>query len=212
MTVQLGAKPLADFSQPIEMMQDCHRRIEHFLGVLIKVTAQYGTRELTEEARQALAASLNYFANFAPRHTEDEEQSLFPRMRARQCAEVREVMAELDRLERDHRQGEVHHARVDQLVRQWLASGSIEARQREYLQQALDALASMYAAHIQQEEDHVFALASQQLAPGELRDMGEEMKRRRSPHGLRRGGVGEASDPLPIVARDKGGPPCQSSM
>lgn len=37
MAVNLGEKPLATFSEPIEMLKDCHRRIEHFLGVLRKV-------------------------------------------------------------------------------------------------------------------------------------------------------------------------------
>lgn len=183
MAVNLGDKPLADFSRPLEMMTDCHRRIEHFLGVLKKVEALFGASELTEEARRALQASLNYFANSAPRHTADEEQSLFPRMRSSERSDARVVTAELDRLERDHRRGEANHALVERLVRQWLATGRIDDDRRRSLQQALDELASMYAAHIQLEEQRVFVLASHMLKPEQLCEIGEEMKRRRSLNG-----------------------------
>jgi len=162
------------------MMKDYHRRIEHFLGVLHKVNARFADGELTDEARRALDASLHYFANFAPRHTADEEQSLFPRLRSSQSAPARELMAELDRLEHDHRRGEANHQRVDRLVRQWLAHGSIDEAERTSLQQALDELTEMYAAHIQSEEHHVFAIAYQVLKPEQLGEAGQEMKGRRS--------------------------------
>ncbi len=180
MAVNLGDKPLADFSRPLEMMSDCHRRIEHFLDVLNKVDARFGAGELTDEARRALEASLNYFANFAPRHTADEEQSLFPRLRCSQSTEARDALAELDRLERDHRQAEANHALVDRLGRQWLAAGHIDEGPRQSLQRALDELTAMYAAHIQLEEQQVFVVASHMLKPTQLREIGAEMKRRRS--------------------------------
>lgn len=180
MAVNLGDKPLADFSQPIEMLRDCHRRIEHFLDVLNKVYAQFGAGELTDEARRALEASLNYFANFAPRHTADEEQSLFPRMRSSKSTAVAEALPELERLERDHRRGDAIHAQVDRLVRQWLVKGRIDATQQSSLQRALGELTQMYAAHIHLEEQQVFVVASHILTPKQLGDIGDEMKKRRS--------------------------------
>jgi hemerythrin-like domain-containing protein len=180
MAVTIGARPLADFTEPIQMMTDCHRRIEHFLCVLRKVESQFGAEELTEDARRALEASLNYFANFAPRHTADEEQSLFPRMRASENAEVRDAMAELDRLERDHRTAEADHTLVDRLVREWLVAGRIDESQRKVLRRTLDALALMYESHIRLEEQSVFVLASRFLKLAQQREIGEEMKQRRS--------------------------------
>ena len=161
-------------------MQDCHRRIEHFLDVLRTVEAQFGAGELTAEARRALAAALNYFANFAPRHTADEEESVFPRMRSSLNADAREAAAELDRLEHDHRRGEACHSLVDRLVREWLDTGCIDEEQRRNLRAALDELATMYAAHIRLEEQRIFMLASHVLRAEQLREIGEEMKRRRS--------------------------------
>jgi hypothetical protein len=113
--VTIGGKPLAGFDQPIELLKDCHRRVEHFLDVLQKVVALFGEGHLSEEGRRALQTSLDYFEHAAPRHTADEEQSLFPRMRRSSDAQDRAVMAELERLESDHRHAEVCHAQVDEL-------------------------------------------------------------------------------------------------
>jgi hemerythrin-like domain-containing protein len=180
MAVNLGAKPPADFAQPIEMMRDCHRRIEHFLDVLRTVVQQFGECDLNDEGRRALAAALNYFANFAPRHTADEEQSLFPRIRCSASLEARLVMAELDQLEHDHRRGETCHALVDELVRQWLDAGHNDEARRESLTAALDELATMYAEHIRLEEQRVYALAIQVLHAELMQGIGEEMRQRRS--------------------------------
>ena len=92
MLVTIGQKPLADFTQPLEMMKDCHRRIEYFLDLLSKVEQQCGAGELHEEGRRALKSAVKYFAEFAPRHTADEEASLFPRLRESYSAEARAVL------------------------------------------------------------------------------------------------------------------------
>lgn len=180
MAINLGDKPLAGFSEPIEMLKDCHRRIEHFLDVLRKVEAQFGGGDLTDDGRRALAASLNYFANFAPRHTADEEHSLFPRMRLSDNTPAGEVMDELNRLESDHRQGEVCHTLVDELVHHWLETGHIDEVQRKSLRAVLDELETMYTAHIRLEEQRVFPAASQILNADQVREIGEEMKTRRA--------------------------------
>ncbi|GMW03161.1 MAG: hypothetical protein AMXMBFR84_42960 [Candidatus Hydrogenedentota bacterium] len=159
MAVNVGGKPLADFSEPIEMMKDCHRRIEHFLEVLREAERRFRKSDLNEEGRHALEASLNYFANFAPRHTADEEQSLFPRMRCSGNPDAREVMADLERLENDHRGCEELHSLVDRVVRSWLETGRLDDAQRERLRAALDELEKAYAAQIQLEEGEVFVVA-----------------------------------------------------
>lgn len=190
MAVNVGGKPLADFSEPIEMMKDCHRRIEHFLEVLREAERRFGESELDEEGRHALEASLNYFANFAPRHTADEEQSLFPRMRSSGDPDAREVMADLECLENDHRGCEALHSLVDRVVRSWLETGRLDDAQRERLRAALDELEKAYAAHIQLEEDEVFVVAVRILKSEQIREIGEEMRKRRSLANLGHTGAG----------------------
>lgn len=180
MPVALGSKGQADFTQPIELMMDCHRRIEHFLGVLCRVAERYGSRALDPEGREALRTSLDYFQQAAPRHTSDEEQSLFPRLRKVDAPAVRQALAELDHLEAEHRDAEVAHAQVEWIGRQWLMDGELSASQRAQLLATLEVLTQTYARHIEIEDRRIFALASQVLDAGTLAQVGMEMKLRRA--------------------------------
>jgi hemerythrin-like domain-containing protein/formiminotetrahydrofolate cyclodeaminase len=180
MAVQLGTPGQPDFTQPIELMMDCHRRIEHFLDVLIKVAAQQGRGELTDEGRRALHAALDYFRHAAPRHIADEEQSLFPRMRQIDTPPLRDALAEMARLESDHRQVETAHQRIDAIGRNWLEHGRLDEAACDELTGLLRQLAASYAEHIQLEDQRVFALASQTLDAASLQAIGWEMKQRRS--------------------------------
>lgn len=180
MAINLGDKPLAGFGQPIEMLQDCHRRIEHFLDVLCKVESRFGAGELTDEARRALRTSLDYFTTSAPNHTADEEQSLFPRMRCSDDPAALAVMEDLSRLEHDHKHCDAAHAVVDQIGRQWLETGRLAAAERARMRAALDELSLAYAAHIPLEETHVFPVAAQVLQADQLRQVGNEMQARRA--------------------------------
>lgn len=177
--IQLGAPPLADFNEPIAMLTDCHRRIEFFLEVLQKVEQRYGGGQLDEEGRRALESALHYFADFAPRHTADEEHSLFPRMRGANVPEARAAMEELELLEQDHRRCEAGHMQVERHVLHWLETGHIDGDSRSRLRSTLDELATRYATHILQEEQRVFPLASRILTAEQVQEIGEEMRARR---------------------------------
>lgn len=78
MPVQIGAHAHS-FSDPTGLLSDCHRRIKMFLGSLQHV-AEVIDRPLTDDARAALESALRYFRESAPKHTADEEESLFPRL------------------------------------------------------------------------------------------------------------------------------------
>lgn len=59
MPIQIGAK-VADFSKPMVLLSDCHRRIEMFLGVLHGI-AQLENRLLTKDEQGSLENALRYF-------------------------------------------------------------------------------------------------------------------------------------------------------
>jgi hypothetical protein len=61
MAVHIGAKPDSGFDDPIGMLKDCHRRIEHFLDILCLVAERAHTRSLSGEERSAVKAALQYF-------------------------------------------------------------------------------------------------------------------------------------------------------
>ena len=178
MPVNLGTIGQPDFTQPIELMMDCHRRIEHFLSVLQRVVDRYDG-ELDGQGREALEVALNYFAEAAPRHTADEEESLFPRMREQGDPAVRQAFAQIDALEADHRVAEKAHARVEVIGRDWLRDGTLAGENRAEMKQLLADMASTYARHIRVEDEQVFALASHVLDPNALAHIGREMRQRR---------------------------------
>ena len=82
MNLQIGEPPSPSFQQPLALLSDCHRRVERFLGLLARVAAEGRGGLLDRRQREALEAALRYFREAAPRHTADEEESLFPRLRA----------------------------------------------------------------------------------------------------------------------------------
>jgi hemerythrin-like domain-containing protein len=178
--VEIGGQRPAGFDQPLELLKDCHRRIEHFLDVLQQVVERFGDGPLPDEGRRALEASLDYFARMAPRHTADEEQSLFPRLRASGAAEARAVMAELDRLEAEHRRADACHAKVDELGRAWLQAERIDVPDRTALRALIDEMIALYAVHIRLEDERVFEVAAQTLKASDLSEVGLEMRRRRT--------------------------------
>src|ERR1035437_8369851 len=101
MAIQIGAKPDSGFDDPVGMLIDCHRRIERFLHILWMVAERANDRALTDEESAAVQSAIHYFRVGGLRHTADEEESLFPRLRV---SSATDTLAELRRLESDHRQ------------------------------------------------------------------------------------------------------------
>lgn len=174
--------PIHDFDEPLGLLSDCHRRIEHFLAVLIRVAQEFGDRALTAEAANAIRVCRRYFTLAAPRHTADEEESLFPRMRAAADA-LGESYEALDRLEADHEEAQDLHARVDGLLEQWLSEGLLPATQLRELLAMLEKLQALYLEHIGIEDREIFPVAADLLSAEQLADVGREMQdRRRTMH------------------------------
>jgi hemerythrin-like domain-containing protein len=177
MPVQIGQKPESDFFNPLGLLSDCHRRIERFLGVLVKISEKRNGAELPGVEQAALETALTYFRNSAPKHTSDEEDSLFPRLRAsREAASALEC---LDKLEGDHKAAAKDHRTVDSLGTRWLAEGKLAAALARELGQALTRLSSLYARHIAIEDAELFPLAAKVLPEADLAAVGREMADRR---------------------------------
>lgn len=177
MPVQIGRKE-SDFSNPLGLLSDCHRRIERFLGVLVQVAARPEGSRLTEAEREALENALAYFRNSAPKHTADEEESLFPRLRKTGSAEA--ALKCLAELEDDHQAAAQDHELVDALGRRWIESGELAADELHHLRDALARLSSTYTRHIATEDRELFPLAARLLPPDQLAQVGREMAERRA--------------------------------
>jgi hemerythrin-like domain-containing protein len=191
MPVQIGAKA-HQFTDPTGLLSDCHRRIEMFLGSIAAV-AEVIDRPATEDIREALEAALRYFQQAAPKHTADEEESLFPRLRGIANADLASALSKLDALEEEHRWANPLHDRLDQLGAKFLSDGRLSLAEIESFRAAIRDLRAMYARHISMEDTVVFPLAARVLSEEQKAIIADEMAGRRkvkvvaigdAPHGL----------------------------
>jgi hemerythrin-like domain-containing protein len=178
MAIQIGAKPDSGFDDPLGMLKDCHRRIENFLGILCVVVDRAQGRNLTDEERDAIRAALQYFQTGGPRHTADEEESLFPRLRKSDSKSCEEI----DRLEDDHREASDLHRSVERFYSAWIDSGRLDAANTLQLLSETRRLKELYSLHIEVEETIVFARAGQVLDSQAIAEIGSEFKLRRNPN------------------------------
>jgi len=175
MAIQIGAKPDSGFDDPIGMLKDCHRRIESFLGILCVVVDRAQGRNLTDEERVAVKAALEYFRTGGQRHTADEEESLFPRLRKSNAKSFEEI----HRLEDDHREANDLHGSVERLYSAWIESGGLGLEDAQQLRSQTERLKQLYFDHIQVEETIVFARAIQVLDSHAITAIGTEFRFRR---------------------------------
>lgn len=179
MPITIGAKRESDFTDPLGMLSDCHRRIERFLDVLITVATAGRGGPLAEEQRGPFETALGYFRNSAPKHTADEEESLFPRMHRLGDPATRELLVRVDALRQDHIRAEMSHQDVDRLGQAWLTHGSLTESEASRLVNLLGELRQLYSAHIAFEDREVFPAAGRMLSPEDCRAVGAEMAARR---------------------------------
>ena len=178
MGIQIGAKPDAGFDDPIGMLKDCHRRIEQFLHVLCLVVDRAPGRPLTEEEAGAVKSALHYFRVGGQRHTADEEESLFPRMRAERT--TASTLKEIDVLEADHRVADDLHAAVEKLYESWLQGKALSSEVLEQLRAKTERLKQLYEGHIRIEENLIFPSAAEGLDVDTIARIGEEFRVRRA--------------------------------
>jgi hemerythrin-like domain-containing protein len=183
MPITIGAKQESNFDDPIGLLGDCHRRIERFLSTLIAVADQARGARLNHDQRTALETSLRYFREAAPRHTADEEESLFPYL-CRTWKVERAILAEIAALKEDHEEASMYHRQIDRIGSRWLIEGELKAVELEALTIGLTALSALYRRHIKFEDDVIFPLATRVLSDSEKAQVGCEMASRR---GLRHG-------------------------
>ena len=181
MPIQIGQRPDHGFDQPLRLLSDCHRRIEYFLRVLIAIDERLAGGALTPAQRADLEAALTYFETAAPKHTADEEESLFLRLRETRTTEAADVFEVLARLERDHDEAERHHRAVDTVGRRWLSAGSLDPEAACALGAHLAALQAIYQEHIDVEDRELFPSAARLLSSSQLAEIGREMAARRAP-------------------------------
>lgn len=149
-----------------------------YLGTLRRVAECIGQPAIEDVAR-SLESALRYFREAAPKHTADEEDSLFPRLRKIHSSEVTSALTQLDELEEEHGWANTLHSEVDRLGTKFLSEGTLSTYEIASFGSAIGDLCSMYERHIQLEDKIIFPLASRFLNRTDKLAIGSEMEARR---------------------------------
>jgi len=179
MPIQIGQKRDHGFDEPLGLLSDCHRRIERFLELMLRVArSDCASAPLSGASREAMEQALSYFRIAGPRHTADEEQSLFPALRETPGPEAARLIESADALEQDHRGAEERHARADEIVSLWLQRSLTEEEAHELIE-VLETLRRTYEVHISFEDRELFPAAARILSDVQLEAIGRQMAERR---------------------------------
>lgn len=150
----------------------CHRRIEQRLAAMERAAAALGANR--KEALAALDGALRFLDTSGALHTEDEEESVFPRLRARMEPGERTFLAGL---EHDHAEAGMIHRRLRELA----AKAGEGLEHDGELRGAVEQLAALYRRHIESEDATLTAYARALLTPQERLAIADEMRGRRNP-------------------------------
>jgi hemerythrin-like domain-containing protein len=159
---------MGDARDPIDQLERCHRRMEEALARLEQAAGE-------PDGDQEVVDTLAWLDRTAARHVEDEEQSLFPRLRAR--AELVDLVTALSA---EH----VEHDRVHDALRVEVTTRGPHGPEVPRL---ASELARVYRDHIEREERELLPAARATLGADDCAAMSAEMEQRRESDGRGRG-------------------------
>lgn len=167
--------PAPDFNQPLDLLSACHRRIDGFTAMLLKLPAHLARHGADAEARQAAQRALKYFDTAGRHHHDDEEADLFPMLHAAAARDGdAEILGLLDALRAQHTEME----QAWQALRPSLLALAAGTRvERAAL--PVEQFAALYRHHIPLEERFILPYAERTLTPAQLQALGLAMARRR---------------------------------
>lgn len=170
-----------NFDDPIGALKACHVRIEQRLQMIERACEvfQNGDWKRKQEAAEALTPAVAYFTTGGVKHTEDEEVSLFPRMRPH-LTSGDEAVAVMKSLESQHREGESFVEELKDIVER-LTTPPFEFAEEDIqrLESVSRNMGRHYRPHTKLEDEFLFPRALDILSEEELTTIGQEMAQRR---------------------------------
>ncbi len=175
--IQIGASA-ATIDTPIEHLIACHRRIEQRLETLINAAGHMGNDRAA--ALEAIRKSLEFLDTSGVLHTQDEEVSLFPRLRPKLSSSE---AAFVDSLEAQHVEAGAAYADLKQLAVMLASPDDATADSIASYGDCAGRLRALYRDHILAEDEILTALAKRSLGESEISDISREMRARRAKPG-----------------------------
>lgn len=163
------------FDEPLEMLKECHGRIEEQLQTLEKLAQHAAARGSDAVAQSAAKAVLRYFDTSGVYHHQDEDEDLFPLLRKRAGGLGRvEVAAGIDELEREHTTMDAQWRRLREKL------SAIAAMRESVLDtEEVTRFAWLYRRHMERETMLVLPFANEVLQEEERAELGARMAARR---------------------------------
>jgi hemerythrin-like domain-containing protein len=170
--IQIGRREEVVADQPLEHLVACHDRILARLGTLQRIGE--GLETDPQAALEALRNTIRFFEISGRLHTEDEERSVFPRLRTRLKPEQ---LAYIDSLEAQHREKELTYAELKDLAGE--LEKEVTPDRAERFRGLAARLGDLYRSHIASENDVLIAIGRSALTSEELALIRDEMRQRR---------------------------------
>jgi len=172
-----GKTEPATLDRPLDHLVACHQRIEDKLVVLERAVAHL--EDKAEEALYACRAVITFLDSSGMLHAEDEEESVFPRIRKHATSDE---LVYLDSLELQHREMEGFVARLRNQTKQLERDPALLPGRENLVQTALK-LVAMYRAHMASENEALTRIGHARLDEVDLAEIAFEMRLRRT-HGV----------------------------
>lgn len=170
----------ADFKKPLDVLFHCHQKIGANLEALCRTTEEL--REQKGNFKELFAnidTILILFNTTGVKHTRDEEESLFPRMRKHNDSIVSEVFEVIGQLEMQHKRAVSIENSLKKMSLDMASDEELDENKLALFSDLSESLYELYRPHIQIENEFVFPSAREILSDEELLEIGKEMYQRR---------------------------------
>lgn len=152
---------------PLDHLKACHRRIEERLDTLERAAARLGSHR--DRALEAFESAFHFLDTSGVLHTEDEEVSIFPRLKPLLEPGERSYLAGL---EHDHAEAHQIYAQLKDVYSHPDNSAQVK--------EVVTRFVKLYREHIKSEDDMLQSYAAQHLQQDAIQAISAEMKARRN--------------------------------
>jgi hemerythrin-like domain-containing protein len=170
-----------DFTKPLDVLFQCHSRIAANLEALRRASETLRNSDECEftEVFATIDTVLTHFSTAGIKHTQDEEESLFPRMREYRDRVVSDVFEVIGQLEIQHKRAVSIENSLNKMLVNLAADEMPDKNKLDLFCDLSESLYDLYRPHIQMENEFVFPSAGKILTRNELLEVGKEMYQRR---------------------------------
>jgi hemerythrin-like domain-containing protein len=170
---------VSKIEDPLQHILNCHEQIERRLTTLQQAAMTVGFSEggMLQDAAAALSYELEVLHAIDLLHTEDEEQSLFPRLRARLKDDTSILEPLMLSLELQHQNEQAAFGKLKAVAATLTAKGQ-QPEQGSSCEDLVLELANICRPHISLENDSLLPLARKTLTANDQKEILREMRER----------------------------------